>query len=1024
MNDKFIFRTPLLPLDNLFRLMETLDEIEFINILKSEYSNQNLRAALYISSPVLYNELLKADNDVIKWKSSNFYSSLLKYYIRSCTRCTPYGLFASVNIGNMTTDKSEIKILSSNIHAHLRIDFGFLDKIYQDFKNKNSFLSNAVFYVNNSLYKIGNQYRYIEYVINNNKRIYSLTSVKIDSILKQIIKKASYGIKLSELISLCMSYEYSAEESETYIRSLIKAQILIDDITPNICGIEYQDRLFHRLSLISEHNEFHDEVSRIGEDISKNVIEKGQELHKLFTQNLSSKIEDGVFLKADSSKESCKTNLNIDIKNKILEATVILAKLQEPYFNFYLDKFKKAFSERYETEEVNLLEVLDSDIGIGYNKDLKNKNFDLMTNSWTNQSRFKLELLKMSYLDNSNIVYIDENKLNKCPLPSIPLPDSTSFFGSLINLPEKGEYRETILFNALLGPSAINLIGRFGHLSEDIKSLCISLAKEEEQKHPNKIFASISHIPQGRQGNVLIRDQYRNYEIPYLTHSLLPKEQQIIPADLTISLKNNRLVLKSKTKNKEVIPRNDNSHNYRNNTLPFYQFLSYMQHQDLNGTITWDWGLFSSEKFLPRVVYKNIILTLARWNIESKDLAYLLNSSLETKRNSFKELKNSYNLPDYVQLIEGDNLLLLYLKSAQCIEILIGKSKKYKTLTLTEYIFSTENCSLIRDEKLESYTNEIIVPIVKPTKTKFNETFTIKNHNLIQSKTRAFIPFSEWLYLKLYCSFSASDSILKTVVYQLINSLKKDKLIIKWFFIRYDDTNHHLRIRLQVNNTDNIIQLYRQVYEKLNKLISSYKIWNIQIDTYKREIERYGNDTIEITEEFFSVNSDTVCLILKRLKQRSVELKTMIGLLGVHCLLNDFGLNKDEKIVFLNHMISASNLKRTKNVRKQIKEGYRNHKELIWKILYEPSFTNETSANSIYIDIYKIYKLQSSRIRKYVFANSNNTIKTALLNNLGSYTHMFINRLFDSNQNNYEYLIYEYLQKTYSSEDKRRNLQD
>jgi thiopeptide-type bacteriocin biosynthesis protein len=60
---------------------------------------------------------------------------------------------------------------------------------------------------------------------------------------------------------------------------------------------------------------------------------------------------------------------------------------------------------------------------------------------------------------------------------------------------------------------------------------------------------------------------------------------------------------------------------------------------------------------------------------------------------------------------------------------------------------------------------------------------------------RDFCIGSEWLYYKLYTGVKTADLILLEKLYSVILELKEKNLIIKWFFIRYKDTDEHLRIR-------------------------------------------------------------------------------------------------------------------------------------------------------------------------------------------------------------------------------------
>ena len=88
-----------------------------------------------------------------------------------------------------------------------------------------------------------------------------------------------------------------------------------------------------------------------------------------------------------------------------------------------------------------------------------------------------------------------------------------------------------------------------------------------------------------------------------------------------LSIKNGKLILRSKKHNKEVIPHLTNAHNYSNNSLPIYHFLCDYSNQNIRTSLFFDWGGLSKiYDFLPRVEYENIILSKAQWKINSEQI--------------------------------------------------------------------------------------------------------------------------------------------------------------------------------------------------------------------------------------------------------------------------------------------------------------------------------------------------------------------------------------------------------------------
>ena len=84
----------------------------------------------------------------------------------------------------------------------------------------------------------------------------------------------------------------------------------------------------------------------------------------------------------------------------------------------------------------------------------------------------------------------------------------------------------------------------------------------------------------------------------------------------------------------------------------------------------------------------------------------------------------------------------------------------------------------------------------------------------------------------------------------------RNKVIDQWFFIRYADPDHHLRVRFKISNIDQLPILNTQLYQPLRLLYKQGLINKIVEDSYVPEISRYGGfEILPICEELFYLNS-------------------------------------------------------------------------------------------------------------------------------------------------------------------------
>ena len=109
---------------------------------------------------------------------------------------------------------------------------------------------------------------------------------------------------------------------------------------------------------------------------------------------------------------------------------------------------------------------------------------------------------------------------------------------------------------------------------------------------------------------------------------------------------------------------------------------------------------------------------------------------------------------------------------------------------------------------------------------------------------RFFVIGDEWLYYKFYCGPKTADEILIEVIKPVSEKLLKDNIIDKWFFIRYSDPKLHLRVRFHYANPENILFIINTINQYIQFYIDQDLIHKVQIDTYQRELERYGTKSI------------------------------------------------------------------------------------------------------------------------------------------------------------------------------------
>lgn len=270
---------------------------------------------------------------------------------------------------------------------------------------------------------------------------------------------------------------------------------------------------------------------------------------------------------------------------------------------------------------------------------------------------------------------------------------------------------------------------------------------------------------------------------------------------------------------------------------------------------------------------------------------------------------------------------------------------------------------------------------------------------------RKLSPGSEWLYLKIYTGVKTADLILKEAVQPLVEYLQVNNFISKWFFIRYNDPKPHLRVRFRLNNINDYYKILNKIDESLKEYIESGEISNILIDTYNREIERYGENTIEEAETLFCINSNFTLQCL----HYDDEEKIIVSLFYIDEVLSKLNLSAQEKLNWIKDFNIAfkQEFNAEKKLNSQLDKKYREFKPKYLNFTQSAEFLEERDVITSNIEE------SNSIFQGIIYHNESQSLGMSLQNFFSSIFHMNINRLFVSNQRLFEMVIYHYLVRYY-----------
>jgi hypothetical protein len=620
----FIFRTPVFG-------RKVLNEKEDYFESKEILNNRIFLEALFIASPALLREIIRFKKGTLKEEDLlKCQISILKYYTRMTTRCTPFGLFAGCGLGNLGEKSKIILSKTDKFKSSTRLDMNYLCSFIQEISTQSEIKKQIKFYTNTSLYKSGSNLRYTEYRLWNTQRKYSLSQVEGSTYLEIVLEKTKYGSTIDELAKSLVNEEVSLEEAEGFIKDLIDSQIIIGELDPPVTGDDLLQQVISSLEKIEGTGNLTTRLKRIQSllmDIDKRPIGRSISSYdrvKNELQQFKTRFDEKYLFQSDlliNKKEASISNKIAEEVNKALSAFNKLTISNESQF---LRKFRTDFYNKYEDEEIPLVMALDVEtgIGFGYTEAQKGDVSPLVDGLILPRKQLVTKDLKIDVVQDLLIKkYESFLKDDSCTEVRITEKDLVSLREDWDDLPptlssiievlrsDDSQYGPLILMRNAVGPSAANLLGRFCFLDKEIKSFVKEITRKEEKLIPQKLFAEIVHLPESRMGNILMRPILRSYEIPYLAKASVGAKKTIPLQDIMISVtQGKRIKLRSRKLGIEIIPRLSSAHNFSNNSLPIYHFLCALQTQGLRNNIGFRWGaLLEDKSFLPRVRYNNVV---------------------------------------------------------------------------------------------------------------------------------------------------------------------------------------------------------------------------------------------------------------------------------------------------------------------------------------------------------------------------------------------------------------------------------
>lgn len=996
----------------------------------------NLIDAIRTASPELFTAIEKwIKGSLTIEKELRLIQAIFKYILRAGSRSTPFGLFAGCASGSISSSPSRLKFKEDKYIIHARLDMKYMALLGDTLSKHPKVYHQLTYFPNNTLYVARDRYRFFSCDFSDPEHHCQLNTLRYEEFLAQILESCRSGLSYSLLLNHFTAHYQLSKTAEDELSILIEKQFFITELHPKITGKPFLDELISTLKKGDDIHEISDDLIKLHALIEESKYSHGNEnqVKEILSTYIPVK-SDPLIQKDLVYIPDQQFTINKNITDELSKTFGELMSLGNAYCNIHLHEFKSKFKLNYGDRMIPLMEVIDPRYGIGYGKNGKHINelapalSDISISSekktqhqpWQKKHEYLLEKMSDAIRHREKKIVLkktDLSMLSASDSTLLKMPHSLYAFGSLLSQSQtemdKGNY--AFFLNHISASPAGNLMARFCHITEDLNTSVQDALIKEQVANPSVILAEVVHLPQSKTGNVVTRPALRPYEIPILTRAGIAAQNEIPLNELLVGIKNDRVFLYSEKLNKEIAPRITNAHDF-NNGIAVYQFLGDTQFQNMNFFSAWDWGPFRHQPFLPRLEYGKIIIQRARWCLSTKDFQQWLTQNKDTDRTTFIRQKiTDLDIDELILMKDGNNELLLNLKSVICMNMILDKLYN-RDVYCYEFIFNDENCILKNDD--QHFMHELIIPLINLKAKEMNHPPLEVQRNG-DSHTSIFSLGSEWLYIKIYLEYRYSDQIIADVIMPLCEKLMTEKCIDKWFYIRYKDPDHHIRLRFHHQNDRNF---WKQVLEAVAAALSPYTengtIHKFVTDTYERELKRYGVNTMQASEELFHTDSEANAQILSLIYQHNQEeYRLMIAISSIDALLSDFQYDLNGKQQLINTLFEYFYMEHngssdSKQLKLSLDKKYRLSKTAIQCMMDSNSENPIAQYQTLLRKRSQKNKPIASGIMMSLLADKN----TGFLNTLVfCIIHMSMNRLFIINQRQHELIAYHHLAKYYSS---------
>ena len=549
----------------------------------------------------------------------------------------------------------------------------------------------------------------------------------------------------------------------------------------------------------------------------------------------------------------CSLVLPQQVAREAEAAAAALARLTaHPFGTPAWQSYHNRFFERYGIGAlVPLLDVVDADVGLGFPAGYAGSTAPEPPGSRSARDERLLALAQTAALDGRDEIVVDERLIDELAAGDLDQahmpPDRELCFE--VHAPsgaalDRGEFELGIVS---VSRGVGTMAGRFiGILDRSHQRRMAGIVAQLPASDPDALRAQLSFPPLAAGAADVTRAPELLPQVISLSEHRDERKAVIRLADLAVACDSHRLYLASLTLRRRLEPMMLHALDLRVHTPPLARFLAEVTRAQLAVFAGFDWGAARALPFLPRVRYRRMILSPARWLLARNELPGRDTAGLEWE-SAFAAWSARRRLPDTIYVTEGDRRLRLDLRQAGHRALLRAHLSRAEQVRLTEA------------PGPDAYgwfggrAHEISLPLMATHPARWAALLELRAAPVI-GRDHGHLPgASRWLYAKLYGHRERQAEILAEHLHELLSAWDEPPL---WWFVRYRDPEWHLRLRIALPDTRTFGLAAHRVSTWADCLRRRGLLRDVQFATYRPETGRWGGGAaMAAAEEAFAADS-------------------------------------------------------------------------------------------------------------------------------------------------------------------------